>query len=119
MVSFKSQYSYMNLTSRLLLVLVVLITSSSFVLKKGEFFCDDLKVTSEFVSTSLGKNNGKFSVKVSGGQKPYVFVFVNDKHKPISTIFNENKIGDLSAGKYYCSIYDKNGCSKVVNVLIK
>ena len=81
--------------------------------------CDNLKVTTEIKHTTDGLDNGSVEVKVEGGVEPYVYVFFNEKGKPLSFENKSNQISEIGAGTIYCSIIDSESCQQKVEITIK
>lgn len=81
--------------------------------------CDNLKVTAEITHTTNGLDNGSVKVKVEGGVEPYIYVFFNQKGKPLSFENKSNKLSGVKSGKIFCTVIDKEGCQKKKEINIK
>lgn len=78
--------------------------------------CDDLSLSAN--KTNQG-NETAVEILVSGGIKPYTYIFYKESGHLISTDFKSNSVRQLSKGKYYCTVADKNSCKKTIEIEIQ
>lgn len=71
-------------------------------------------------ANKTNQDNGiTVEVIVSGGVKPYTYIFYKESGQLLSTDFNSNSVRQLSRGKYFCTVADKNSCKKTIEIEIQ
>ena len=73
-------------------------------------FPSPLSISFNIENATCGNNNGSATANVNGGIPPYSYYWSNG----VTTNTNPN----LSAGTYYVTVIDNNGCTKASNVII-
>jgi hypothetical protein len=91
-----------------------------FFLVPGEFFtppeigqapCDSIELTVQ-VTNAEGLQNGSAEAIVSGAAQPIRYLFYKESGQVLSQDINANKVTNVAAGTYFCSILDGKGCIK-------
>ena len=79
--------------------------------------CSSFEVSHRVEAAKNGKST--VSITASGGVSPYKYIFYQESGNLISNDFDSNRVGNLSKGKYFCTVADKTNCRKTVEFEIK
>jgi hypothetical protein len=80
--------------------------------------CPAIQIETSVVAPDPGQKNGSIELKVTGGDQPYQFYWINSS----SDLPNQSKVSGLAKGFYSVVVVDKNRCSKTlmnINVGVK
>ncbi|MBP7496096.1 MAG: hypothetical protein KA792_00325 [Bacteroidales bacterium] len=72
----------------------------------------EASITQKGDVTYFGGNNGSATVTASGGTNPYIYLWSSIPPQTSAKAYN------LEAGTYTVTVTDKNGCTKIVSVII-
>lgn len=71
--------------------------------------CNSMQLTTEII----GESTYEVSIEVTGGIKPFEYLFYTKDYKIINRDDTKSNFIKLSQrGKYYCAVIDNSGCLK-------
>ena len=102
---------------KLLILLLISISFTSFNTDSDTPGCGDWKVDSEIIK----QDNGMFTlkIKVTGNDNKLQYVFYEKDGDIVSQNFDSPEVKDLLKGTYGCTIVEKGGCKETKFIELK
>jgi len=80
--------------------------------------CSGFKLSWEVEKDKSG--NGKtVIIKPEGGSSPFIYIFYTDTGNLLSDDFKSNRVSGLAAGRYHCTVIDRDHCKKSLEIELK